>query len=71
MVINLIYRSSPGKQIPDKKWKSRKSFFSASLWRWTSYPATISENGYPNKKKKKDTANDVSLSSFGRHYSFL
>jgi hypothetical protein len=23
------------------------------------------------QKKKKDTANDVSLSSFGRHYSFL
>jgi hypothetical protein len=35
-------------------------------------PATISESGYPNKTKTKiDTANDVSLSPFVRHYSFL
>jgi hypothetical protein len=34
-------------------------------------PATISETGYPNKTKKVDTSNDVSLSSFVRQYSFL
>jgi hypothetical protein len=52
MVINLINRSSPGKQIPDKKWKSRKSFYSALLWRWTSYQPQYRKLVIPTKQKK-------------------